>query len=40
MSGSGGTVFGLFEDRKAAESALKHLSLEHGGWLSFLAENI
>ena len=40
MSGSGGTVFGLFEDRKAAESALRHLLLEHGGWRSFLAENI
>lgn len=40
MSGSGGTVFGLFEDRKAAESALRHLLLNHGGWLVFLAENI
>lgn len=40
MSGSGGTVFGLFEDRKEAESALKLLLLEHGDWLSFLAENI
>ena len=40
MSGSGATVFGLFEDRKAAEGALRNMLSEHGGWRSFFAESI
>lgn len=40
MSGSGATVFGLFEDRERAEEAFASLSASHKGWRVFLAENI
>lgn len=40
MSGSGATVFGLFESRKGAEEAFASLSAMHKGWRVFLAENI
>ncbi len=32
MSGSGATVFGLFEDRRAAVRAAKRLRAAHPGW--------
>lgn len=40
MSGSGATVFGLFESREGAEEAFASLSDSHKGWRVFFAENI
>lgn len=40
MSGSGATVFGIFENREGAEKAFASLSSEHKDWRSFLVKTI
>lgn len=40
MSGSGATVFGLFESREEAHAAFASLSNRPEGWRIFVAENI
>lgn len=40
MSGSGATVFGLFDSKERAEEASNYLSLRHKDWRIFVAENI
>lgn len=40
MSGSGATVFGIFDSRKSAEDAYLSLTARETGWRIFLAESI
>lgn len=40
MSGSGATVFGVFDSRKSAEDAYLSLTAREKGWRIFLAESI